>query len=189
MVRAPRSSVKFFPISLLRRTPCAPFVGKILPVHKVLLFVVIGVVPLSSRARITPLTVVTLTFAVKVVKPSPETSASPSYIFVPVSFCRTGIKFRVISVTSDVPALLTATALTVTLWRVLDWGSTVSVVPSRVLTVFPFTLGSLPSVVYRTIQPSPAETVSSAGDVAAYNSCVRASAAFRAGAEGDCSLS
>ena len=46
-----------------------------------------------------------------------------------------------------------------------------------------------PSVVYRTIQPSPAETLSSAGDVAAYSSYVRASAAFRAGAEGDCSLS
>ena len=65
----------------------------------------------------------------------------------------------------------------------------VSVVPSRVSAVFPSTLGVLPSVVYRTIQPSPAETLSSAGDVAAYSSCVRASAAFRAGAEGDCSLS
>ena len=79
-----------------------------------------------------------------------------------------------------------AMALTVTLLS--DFGI-VSVVPSSVFAVFPSTLGSLPSVVYRTIQPSPAETVSFAGDVAAYNRRVRASAAFRAGAKGDCSLS
>ena len=80
-------------------------------------------------------------------------------------------------------------ALTVTELSALLFGRMVSVVPSRVFAVFPSTLGVLLSVVYRTIQPSPAETLSSAGDVAAYSSCVRASAAFRAGAEGDCSLS
>lgn len=95
----------------------------------------------------------------------------------------------VFSVTSEALPSLTAMALTVTELSALLFGRMVSVVPSRVFAVFPSTLGVLPSVVYRTIQPSPAETLSSAGDVAAYSSCVRASAAFRAGAEGDCSLS
>lgn len=81
-------------------------------------------------------------------------------------------------------------ALTVTvLSAVVLGGVTVSVEPSSFFAVFPFTLGVLPSVVYQTEQSAPAETVSSAGVVAAYSSCVRASAAFRAGAEGDCSLS
>ena len=84
---------------------------------------------------------------------------------------------------------LSAMALTVTVLSALLFGRIVSVVPSRVFAVFPFTLGVLPSVVYQTEQSAPAETVSSAGVVAAYSSCVRASAAFRAGAEGDCSLS
>lgn len=95
----------------------------------------------------------------------------------------------VFSVTSEALPSLTAMALTVTELSALLFGRMVSVVPSRVFAVFPSTLGVLPSVVYRTIQPSPAETLSFAGDVAAYSSCVRASAAFRAGAEGDCSPS
>ena len=50
-------------------------------------------------------------------------------------------------------------ALTVTvLSAVVLGGVTVSVEPSSFFAVFPFTLGSLPSVVYQTIQPSPAET-------------------------------
>lgn len=95
----------------------------------------------------------------------------------------------VFSVTGEVLPFFSAMALTVTVQSALPFGMIASVEPSSFFAVFPFTLGSLPSVVYQTEQSAPAETVSSAGVVAAYSSCVRASAAFRAGAEGDCSLS
>lgn len=92
--------------------------------------------------------------------------------------------------TGEILPFFSAMALTVTsLSCVVLGGVILSVEPSSFFAVFPFTLGVLPSVVYQTEQSAPAETVSSAGVVAAYSSCVRASAAFRAGAEGDCSLS
>lgn len=95
----------------------------------------------------------------------------------------------VFSVTGEILPFLSAMALTVTVLSALPFGMIASVEPSSFFAVFPSTLGVLPSVVYQTEQSAPAETVSSAGVVAAYSSCVRASAAFRAGAEGDCSLS